>query len=45
MLGGLNLPFDDASVVSKRSVVSAAGKIHKLRTEKLRELEAPWLTK
>ena len=46
LLGGLSLPFDDASVVLiKRSVVSAIGKIHKLRTAKLRELEARWLTK
>ena len=46
LLGGLSLPFDDASVVLiKRFVASAVGKIHKLRTAKLRELEAPWLTK
>ena len=43
LLGELSLPFDDASVVLiKRSVASAVGKIHKLRTAKLRELEAPW---
>ena len=31
LLGGLSLPFDDASVVLiKRSVASAVGKIHKL---------------
>ena len=42
LLGGLSLPFDDASVVLiKRFVASAVGKIHKLRTAKLRELEAP----
>ena len=42
----LSLPFDDASVVLiKRFVASAVGKIHKLRTAKLLELEAPWLTK
>ena len=46
LLGGLSLPFDDASVVLRnRFVASAVGKIHKLRTVKLRELEAPWLTK
>ena len=46
LLEGLSLPFDDASVVLiKRFVASAVGKIHKLRTVKLRELEAPWLTK
>ena len=46
LLGGLSLLFDDASVVLiKRFVASAVGKIHKLRTTKLRELEAPWLTK
>ena len=46
LLGGLSLPFDDVSVVLiKRFVASAFGKIHKLRTAKLRELEAPWLTK
>ena len=39
LLGGLNLPFDDALVILK-----FIGKIHKLRTAKLRELEAPWLT-
>ena len=39
LLGGLSLPFDDASVVLiKRFVASAVGKIHKLRTTKLREL-------
>ena len=46
LLGGLSFPFDDASVVfMKRFVASAGGKIHKLRTAKLHELEAPWLTK
>ena len=46
LLGGLSLPFDDASaVLIKRSVASAVGKIHKLRTAKLREFEAPWLIK
>ena len=46
LLGGLSLPFDDASVILiKRFVASAVDKIHKLWTGKLRELEAPWLTK
>ena len=46
LLGGLSLPFDDASVVIiKIFVASAIGNIHKLRTAKLGELEAPWLTK
>ena len=46
LLGGLSLPFDDASVVLiKRFVASAVGKIHKLRTAKLSELETQWLTK
>ena len=46
LLGGLSIPIDDVSVVLiKRSVASAVGKIHKLRTAKLREIEAPWLTK
>ena len=45
LLGGLSLPFDDASVVLiKRFVASAVGKIHKLWTAKLLEPEAPWLT-
>ena len=45
LLGGLSLPFDDASVVLiTRFVASAVGKIYKLRTAKLHELEAPWLT-
>ena len=48
LLAGLNLSFEDASVVLiKRFVASDVGtcKIHKLRTVKMRELEAPWLTK
>ena len=46
LLGGLGLPVDDALVVLiKRFVAFAVGKIHKLRTAKLRELEAPWQTK
>ena len=46
LLGGINLPFDDASVVLiKRFVASAVGKTLKMRTAKLLELEAQWLTK
>ena len=44
LLGGLNLLFDQATVnVVKRFISSAIGKIHRLRKEMLRELEAPWL--
>ena len=39
--GGLHLPFDQATVnVVKRFISSAVGKIHRLRKEMLRELEA-----
>ena len=39
LLGGFSLSFDDASaVLIKRFVACAVGKIHKLRTVKLREL-------
>ena len=45
LLGGLQLPFDDLTANSiKRFVAAAFGKIYKIRTEKLRELGAPWLT-
>ena len=46
LLGCLPLPFDSitASMII-RFVASAVGKIYKIRTEKLRELEAPWLSK
>ena len=44
-MAGLSLPFDDASVLIKGIAASAVGKIDKLRTAKLRELEAPWLIK
>ena len=45
LLGGLSLPFDDTSaVLIERFVASAGGKIHKLRTTKLREIETPSLT-
>ena len=44
LVGGLSLPFDNqATTLVKKFVSSAVGKIYKLRTEKLRELEAPWL--
>ena len=46
LLGCLPLPFDSVTVtVLTRFVAWAVGKIHKLRTERLRELEAPWLRK
>ena len=46
LVGCLPLPFDSVTVtVSTRFVASAVGKIYKLRTERLRELEAPWLRK
>ena len=42
LLGGLSPPFyDDSIALIKIFVASAVGKIHKLRTAKLRELEAP----
>ena len=44
LLGGLHLPFDKVTVTMvKRFISSAIGKIHTLRKEMLRELEAPWL--
>ena len=46
LLGGLCLPFNNVTnMLIKRSIAAAIGKIHKLRVERLRELEAPWLTK
>ena len=43
--GDLSLPFDhETTTLIKRFICSAVGKIYKLRTKKLRELEAPWLT-
>ena len=45
LLRGLQLPFDDLTANSiKRFVAAAVGKIYKICTEKLCELEAPWLT-
>ena len=44
LLGGLPLPFVvETSTMIRRFVSSAVGKICKIRTEKLRELKAPWL--
>ena len=44
LLGGLPLPFDNATaILIKRFISSAVGKIFKLHTNKLRDLEAPWL--
>ena len=44
LVGGLSLLFDNQTTTPvKKFVSSAVGKIYKLRTEKLRELEAPWL--
>ena len=44
ILGGLPLPFEvEISTMIRRFVSSAVGKICKSRTEKLRELKAPWL--
>ena len=46
LVGCLPLPFHSVTVtVLTRFVASAVGKIYKLRTERLRELEAPWLQK
>ena len=46
LLGGLCLPFNNVTnTLIKRCIAAALGKIHKLRQERLRELEAPWLTK
>ena len=46
LVGRLPLPFDSVTVtVLTRFVASAVGKIYELRTERLRELEAPWLRK
>ena len=44
LLGGLPLPSEvETSVMIRRFVSSAVGKIYKMRTDKLREQEAPWL--
>ena len=45
LLGGLPLPSEvEIFIMIRRFVSSAVGKICKLRTDKLRQLEAPWLT-
>ena len=44
--GCMPLPFDLATIMMiVRFVASAVGKIYKLCSDKLRELEAPWITK
>ena len=46
LLGGFLFPFDGVTVTMiNRFISSAVGKIHRLRKEMLRELEAPWLPK
>ena len=46
LLGGLCLPFNNVTnTLITRFIAATVGKIHKLRRERLRELEAPWLTK
>ena len=45
LVGGLSLPFDnETSTLTKKFISSSVDKIYKLRTKKLPELEAPWLT-
>ena len=44
LLGGLSLPFDSkTSTIVKRFVSTAVCKIYRIRSNKLRDLEAPWL--
>ena len=44
LVGGLSLPFENqTTTLAKKFVSSVVGKLYKLCTEKLRELEAPWL--
>ena len=44
LLGGLTLPLDSKTNIQiKRFISAAVCKIYKLRQERLRELEAPWL--
>ena len=46
LLGGFCLPFDNVTnTLIKRFIAAAVGKTHKLRRERLRELETPWITK
>ena len=44
LLGGLPVPFEEEIyIIIRRFVTSAVGKICKIRTDKLRGQEAPWL--
>ena len=44
LLGALSFPFDSkTTIVVKRFVSTAVGKIYKIRSDKLRDLEAPLL--
>ena len=46
LLGCLRLPFDNTTVTSINKFIAAAvAKIYKIKTEKLRALEATWLLK
>ena len=45
LLGGLRLPFDQATTtLTTRFLSTAVSKIYHSRLERLRELQAPWLT-
>ena len=45
LLGSLQLPFDNTAIYSiNRFIADPIGKTYKIRTEKLRELRAKWLT-
>ena len=46
LVGGFPLPFDHetTTLINKRFISSAVGKIYKLRTKKLCELEPTWPT-
>ena len=45
LLGGLKLPFDQfTALMITRFICSAVSKVYNVRKEKLRELEAPWLS-
>ena len=44
LFGGLSLPLDSKTTTNvKRFVSTAVGKIYKIRSNRLRDLEAPWL--
>ena len=46
LLGGLCLPFDNVTnTLIKRFITAAIGKVHKLRRERLRELEGTMVDK